>query len=412
MIEYQGEHAKALCFTDTTDPTTVQQMYKFLNHPAFAASHIAIMPDAHAGKGCMVGFTMKLNNYVIPNVVGVDIGCGVLGICLGDLVLGNHDFERFHEFIEANIPTGFSVRTRPHQNAHVMAGEVEMVARETQKMLGMDDPVIDIERATLSLGTLGGGNHFIELDIDERCGAVWLLIHSGSRKFGLETAEAHQRRAKELMRTMFIGAAYRDLEFLPMDLGGFCYMRHMRRAQKYARINRMIIAKELVKFFGFELNHLEQVESTHNYIGEDRITRKGAVSAQEGERLLIPLNMEDGTLLCTGLGNPAWNYSAPHGAGRQLSRKRAKETLTMEAFKAGMRAKQVWSASVDESTLDECKAAYKPPEEILGVIHETVVVDAHLRSVFNYKDHKGAEHAAERAAAPQGDPAKAAPPAA
>jgi RNA-splicing ligase RtcB len=242
----------------------------------------------------------------------------------------------------------------------------------------------DFDRTLWSFGTLGGGNHYIELNQDQDEN-VWLSIHSGSRHFGLAVANFHQKKAKELMLKMFHGAsAYNGLEFLPMDLGGEAYMIDMRVAQKLAHVNREIMAKVLIEeYFKLDFPSLEKVLSVHNYIGDDDIIRKGAISAREGERVIIPLNMRDGAIIGVGKGSRKWNFSAPHGAGRKYSRKKAKEKFTLKKFEAEM--KGIWSSCVKAKTLDESPMAYKDASEIIDSIDETVEVQDIIKPIYNFK---------------------------
>jgi len=384
MLTLKGKYNSANVMIDDIDDTTKQQIYGFLNHPAFAHTYIAIMPDCHAGAGAVIGFTAKMNDYVIPNVVGVDIGCGVLAIELADVE--TIDLTKLDNFIRENIPSGFSIRD-PQQKMICGATPNELVAYNMRASIS--DITLrtnqSFNKVVGSLGTLGGGNHFIEIACTDN-GKYWLLIHSGSRNFGLKIAQYHQQQAKSLLKKMFAGAdAYKDLEYLPVDNGGREYLADMMVAQEYAALNRILMGEIITgKFFGLPFATLNSIDTVHNYIKpKDRIIRKGAVSAHEGEKLIIPFNMRDGSMLCTGKGNSKWNYSAPHGAGRILSRKKAKATLDIAEFTSEM--KGIFSTSISEDTLDESPMAYKDKDIIINAIEETVTIDAFLKPVYNFK---------------------------
>jgi RNA-splicing ligase RtcB len=375
MLVYKGKYNVAKVYIDVIDPETVSQIYSFLNHPAFANTSIRIMPDTHAGKGSVIGFTMTLNNYVIPNIVGVDIGCGMLMYPIPETNL-----EKFDEFIKNNIPAGFATHANEKELKEYLKnsgyeygiGKVIQVANRVEQTPGL---------AERSLGTLGGGNHFIEIDHHE--GQNWLVIHTGSRNFGLKVCDYYQKKAKALMNEMFIGDAYKNLEFLPLNNGGTEYLNSMRVAQWYAERNRdMILRTILTKFFNIK-SIAPAIECVHNYIGKDNIIRKGAISAQEGERVIIPLNMRDGVIIGTGKGNKDWNYSAPHGAGRILSRKKAKEVIVLEDFQKSMDG--IYTSCVNQDTLDESPMVYKDKELIISAIQDTVDIEFVMKPIYNFK---------------------------
>lgn len=375
MIVLNGKCNHARIMIDHVDEETQRQIINFLNHPAFARSPIVIMPDCHAGKGAVIGFTMPLRDHVIPNVVGVDIGCGVYTYNLGRVHI---KFKEFDHFIRNHIPSGHTVHTSDSMRMNMVQEHIIEQVHEVCKNIGED-----FDRTLWSFGTLGGGNHYIELNKDQNEN-IWLSIHSGSRHFGLAVANFHQKKAKELMIKMFHGAsAYNGLEFLPMDLGGEEYMRDMRIAQRMADCNRSLMAQIcLTEYFKMD-KALEEIKSVHNYIGEDNIIRKGAISANEGERLIIPLNMRDGAIIGIGKGSSKWNHSAPHGAGRKYSRKKAKEKFTLEKFEKEMEG--VWSSCVKAKTLDESPMAYKDAEDIIDNIEETVEVKDIIKPIYNFK---------------------------
>ena len=375
------------------------------------------MPDVHAGAGCVIGFTGNLGDKVIPNIVGVDIGCGMRILNLGKIE--NIDFHAFHEHIRGNIPSGKIVREDRFGFKPLVNEEME-IYREAKKLvteLYCYRELKDSGRINKAIGSLGGGNHFIELDKDDE-GNVYLVIHTGSRNLGKQVADIYQNRAikhltegadefeETIKRTIeeYKAAGRRselqsvikqmrksqqDAEpMLPRDL---CYVENdaredylhdMRICQRWAVLNRKLISLLLLKFFP-NVNIVEEFESIHNYISNNNIIRKGSISAAEGERCIIPLNMRDGSLLCTGKGNPDWNYSAPHGAGRVLSRTQAYAQIKMEDFEASMAG--IYSESVNDFTRDESPMVYKPADEIIANIGDTVSIDTIIRPIFNFK---------------------------
>ena len=379
MQTMRGKYNSANIFIDTElESTTRSQIQNFLNHPAFKKGYIAIMPDAHAGAGAVIGFTQNLknNDYIIPNVTGVDIGCGVLSYNIGNV---DADWKSLDEFIRKNIPSGFNVRNKvPHTSygGHSYR-EFKTKIEQLSEKIGSD-----AERNKKSLGTLGGGNHFIEGGMDEH-EDKWITVHTGSRKFGLDVAVYHQKKAKKLMEKMFIATgAFKELEFLPRDMGGEEYLADMKIAQKFAEYNRFIILDEIIKYLGVEIK--EKVESVHNCIDfSDNIIRKGAIRAYKGEKIVIPFNMEFGLIIGEGKSNSKWNYSAPHGAGRILSRGRAKRELKMADFVNDM--KGIYTTSVKNTTLDESPRAYKNPQIIIDAIEETVEITNNVKPEYSFK---------------------------
>ncbi len=375
------------------------------------------MPDVHAGAGCVIGFTGDLGDKVIPNIVGVDIGCGMRVLNLGHI--DEIDYHAFHEHILGNVPSGKIVRKESFGFKPLVGEEVDIYrkAKELVTDLYCYRDLKDSGRIHKAIGSLGGGNHFIELDKDDE-GNIYLVIHTGSRNLGKQVADIYQAKAvkhltegadeleETIRRTIEEYKAagrrtelqnvikkmrkeYRDAK--PSLPEGLCYvegqtreqyLHDMRLCQRWAVLNRKLIAMLLMRFFpGVEVK--EEFESVHNYISDDNIIRKGSISAASGERCIIPLNMRDGSLLCTGKGNPDWNSSAPHGAGRVLSRSQAYEKITMDDFKESM--KGIYSESVNEFTRDESPMVYKPAEEIIDNIGDTVTIDAVIRPVFNFK---------------------------
>ncbi|MCL2812056.1 MAG: RtcB family protein [Clostridia bacterium] len=363
MIEIDGKYNTALVFTDELEEAARAQIQALCSQAFCEGSKIRIMPDVHAGAGCTIGTTMTIGDKVCPNLVGVDIGCGMETVRLAARRL---ELARLDKVIRERIPSGFSVRDTPH----AMAGEIDLSGLRWQKG-------INLERAYRSIGTLGGGNHFIEVGQGEN-GALYLVVHSGSRHMGLEIAKAYQ------------GAAYDQLDQrpVPRDLAYVSgpllddYLHDMAIAQHFAALNRRAMVREILK--AMKVDAVEQFTTVHNYIdiGEG-VLRKGAVSAKAGERLLIPINMRDGSLICVGKGNPDWNQSAPHGAGRLMSRSEAKRSFTVSEFKKQMR--DIYTTSVGADTLDECPMAYKSMDAILNHIGPAAEVMEIVRPIYNFK---------------------------
>jgi RNA-splicing ligase RtcB len=368
-LEYIGKYASCKVMIDEIEQEAVNQIYQFLNCPAFEGTTIRIMPDCHSGKGAVIGFTSTLSSKIIPNVVGVDIGCGVVGCCLGHIEYNNQLFEQLDSFIRKHIPSGFSVHDK--FDSKIDTEEYQKVATETEQD--------DVNRVIRSLGTLGGGNHFIEVDKDQ-LGRLWVVIHSGARNFGLKICNYHQAKA---VKTVGKG---RGLEWLEGDYAAH-YLDHLEIGQKYAHENRLLMVRKILHFFGLNIKELEIVESVHNYVDfEDGILRKGAISAQKGKRVIIPWNMRDGLVIGTGKGNEDWNYSAPHGAGRIMGRGQAKRTLDMEEYEETMQG--IWTSCISKDTLDEAPMAYKDYMKIQSLIKDTVDVELILKPLYNFKAGK------------------------
>ncbi len=404
-------------FTDNIEYGALEQIRQLLSIDVFSDKKIRIMPDVHAGAGCVIGFTGDLGDKVIPNIVGVDIGCGMRILNLGKV--SDIDYHAFHEHITGNVPSGKIVREDRFGFKPLVNDEME-IYREAKSLVSelyCYRELKDTGRINKSIGSLGGGNHFIELDKDDE-GNVYLVIHTGSRNLGKQVAEIYQARAikhltegadefeETIKRTIEeYKAAGRRSELqdvikkmrksqqqaeptLPRDLcylegeARYNYLHDMRICQRWAVLNRKLISVLLLKFFP-EVNIIEEFESVHNYISDDNIIRKGSISAAMGERCIIPLNMRDGSLLCTGKGNPDWNCSAPHGAGRVLSRTQAYQQITMEDFEASMAG--IYSESVNDFTRDESPMVYKPADEIIVNIGDTVNIDTIIRPIFNFK---------------------------
>ncbi len=399
MIEIIGKHNTAICYTNELEPTAYTQIETVCNEEAFKASKIRIMPDVHAGKGCTIGTTMTVTDKVVPNMVGVDIGCGMYTVSLGKVDI---DFEKFDEAAHF-IPCG----------RNVWEGRQE---RFNLTVLRCYRNLKDTRRLERSLGTLGGGNHFIEIDADSE-GNKYLIIHSGSRNLGTQVAELYQgiavdlnlgkeeyfKKRDEIIRTYKeegrrseiqatlkkMAKEWEDKEpTMPSELcylyGSFMddYLHDINICQQFAMRNREKMAEILLEKTGLAGN--ESFQTIHNYIDvEEMILRKGSVSAKQGEKLLIPINMRDGSLICIGKGNEDWNCSAPHGAGRLMSRSAAFEKLTMEEYRAQMAG--VYTTCVNSATLDESPMAYKNMDEIVENIKPTAQIIAHIKPIYNFK---------------------------
>ncbi len=397
MLEVSGKYNQAKIFTDVVDQASIAQVIELCNQEFTAGSRIRLMPDVHAGAGCTVGTTMTITDRVVPNLVGVDIGCGMETARLREDHL---ELQKLDKLIRERIPSGFAVRSAVHRYADQIDLEELCCFRHVQML-----------RAEKSIGTLGGGNHFIEVDRDEE-GQLYVVIHSGSRRLGLEVAKYYQEEGYKvlnqtdqasldrLIAEMRAAGRQKDIQKelkrrksqkltrIPRPLAYVAgelfdqYIHDMKLVQHFARLNRQAMLDEIVK--GMKLHVEEQFTTVHNYIDTDAmILRKGAVSARAGERLLIPINMRDGSLLCVGKGNEDWNCSAPHGAGRLMSRGEAKQSFTVSEFKKQMEG--IYSTSVGRSTLDECPMAYKGMADILDNIGPTAEVVKVIRPIYNFK---------------------------
>ncbi len=366
MITVKGKYNSANVMIDDLDEATRGQIQDFVNNPSFSDSYIAIMPDCHKGSGSCIGFTMQINSRIIPNVVGVDIGCGMLS---QKFDITEFDIPLFDQFIKDNIPSGFCINDK--------VADVPTFYARTVEKIGME-----MSRASRSIGTLGGGNHFIEAGYgNDR--KLWVTIHSGSRNFGLQIAKYHEQKAKELCLKW--GADIRGIPFLLVDSKeGQDYIADQLIGVQYAKANRYAMMKKIESFFG-KNKVLDTIESIHNFIDSDGMIRKGATSAKEGERVIIPFNMRDGIALCTGKGSKKYNYSAPHGAGRILSRSKAKETLSVDEFQKQMSDANIYTTTANVNTLDEAPNAYKDKDIILENIKETVDIFDMIKPVYNFK---------------------------
>ena len=393
-------------FTKNIDEEALKQINELLDQDAFEDSKVRIMPDVHAGKGCVIGFTGDLGNKVIPNIVGVDIGCGMLCIELGNVDL---DLEKLDNIIRKYVPSGRNV----HEKSQSKFADLE-------KLYCLKELKNNNDFLERSLGTLGSGNHFIEVDKDED-NNKYLVIHTGSRNLGKQVASIYQNKAveycsykKEMQeekekikleykkqgRKSEITAALIDVEKkyegktkLPIDL---CYLEgenrekylhDMKICQEFARNNRLCIAKQILfNYFNIDNldNNFKYFETIHNYISfEDNIIRKGAIAARSNERVLIPMNMRDGCIIGIGKGNDDWNKSAPHGAGRIMSRNKAKEVVKIDEYRKSMNG--IYTTSVNKDTIDEAPMVYKPMQEIVDCIKDTVEIEKIIKPIYNFK---------------------------
>ena len=383
MLEVKGKYNTAKVFTDNLEESGRVQIERLCDQPYAADSKIRMMPDVHAGAGCTIGTTMTISDKICPNLVGVDIGCGMetLIIKADSPVSEKFDPERLDKCIRRNIPVGREIRSAGH--VHKFVDEIEFDKIRCRKA--------NIGNARRSLGTLGGGNHFIEADRDE-AGNLYIVVHSGSRHLGLEVANYYQDMAwKQLIAALLPeikNAVHTDVPQSLAYVEGQLfedYINDMKILQKFALFNRKAMIDTIS--VGLRLDKhdiIDQFTTIHNYIDTDAmILRKGSVRALKGEKLLIPINMRDGSLVCIGKGNEDWNYSAPHGAGRVMGRKEARYKLKMEDFEDSM--KGVWSSTVCKDTIDEAPMAYKDMSEIVANIEPTAEIENIIKPIFNFK---------------------------
>jgi tRNA-splicing ligase RtcB (3'-phosphate/5'-hydroxy nucleic acid ligase) len=390
-MELRGKYGTAKVFGDIIDIVSVAQLIELLNQEFTDDQTIRIMPDVHAGKGCVIGTTMTIGDKIVPNLVGVDIGCGVSGF----EIHGDMDFEKLDRIIRTYIPSGFSVRDEEQPGVNFI-----------ENLYCKD--AVGISRAKRSVGTLGGGNHFIEVAYSTKYDNKFLLVHTGSRQLGTQVAKYYQAmaeikcssRADEIAKVIAelraqkkfdqisdaIAEIKRKTTSIPKDLmylegqDKYDYLHDMEITQNFASFNRTRILYEIMERMGW--TYSADFHSVHNYC-TGTILRKGAISAFKGDTCIIPLNMRDGSLLCVGKSNPEWNYSAPHGAGRIMSRSMAKQNLSMGEYQETMEG--IWTTSVSSDTLDEAPAAYKPYQSIIDAIGDTVDVVDRIVPIYNFK---------------------------
>ena len=397
MMEIKGQVNTAVCFAKVIEDEAIEQIRRMCDYEFTAGSQIRIMPDVHAGKGCTIGTTMTVKDKAVPNIVGVDIGCGMYTVNLGQVEIDMEQMDAAAHF----IPSGLNVWEGRKEHFDLLG-------------LRCYRGLKDAKRLERSLGTLGGGNHFIEID-QAADGTKYLVIHSGSRNLGKQVAEFYQRLAIELNkgkeeyfakrdaliaeykaagRRSEIQAALKALKWeareatIPEDLcfvyGQYLedYLHDVEICQRFARRSRELMAEIILPRLGIEA--VDAFHTIHNYIDTDEmILRKGAIAAHKGEKVLIPINMRDGSVLAIGKGNPDWNFSAPHGAGRIMSRTAAKENLNLDEYRREMEG--IYTTSVNEVTLDEAPMAYKSLSDIIDVISESVDVIEVLKPIYNFK---------------------------
>ena len=397
MMEIKGQVNTAICFAKVIEEEAVEQIRRMCDYEFTEGSQIRIMPDVHAGKGCTIGTTMTVKDKAVPNIVGVDIGCGMFTVNLGKVEINMEQMDAAAHF----IPSGLNVWEGRKERFDLL---------DLRCYRGLKD----IRRLERSLGTLGGGNHFIEID-QAADGTKYMVIHSGSRNLGKQVAEFYQHLAIDLNkgkeeyfakrdaliaeykaagRRSEIQAALKELKWqsreatIPEDLcfvyGQYLedYLRDVEICQRFARRSRELMAEIILQQLGLEA--VDAFHTIHNYIDTDEmILRKGAIAAHEGEKVLIPINMRDGSVLAVGKGNPDWNFSAPHGAGRIMSRTAAKELLDLDEYRREMEG--IYTTSVNEATLDEAPMAYKSLEDIIDVIGESVDIIEVLKPIYNFK---------------------------
>ncbi len=402
MVVINGKNTCAYVYADIVDEATIKQIKLLVDQYFMKDIQVSIMADCHAGCGCVIGTTFQIKDKIVPNLVGVDIGCGMLTVMLGKIDI---DFKMLDDFIKENIPAGMEVNGDGNDLSNIIDN------------LRCYDSLKNIERLRKSIGSLGGGNHFIEIDKNEN-GEYYLIIHTGSRNLGLQVAKIYQDLAikyhnnKIFNKKMAINElilkykrlnieaqiqneieriAQMNLEIsIPREL---CYLEgeefddylyDMDICQSFAALNRGEIAKKIVDFLGLDYDCLYKFETVHNYINmNDKILRKGAISAYAGEVVLIPMNMRDGCIIARGKGNPLYNYSAPHGAGRIMSRAEAFKVINVDDFKKAM--KGIYTTTSNENTIDESPFVYKPMESILNNINDTVEVLEIIKPVYNFK---------------------------
>lgn len=373
MITIYGKHATALVYTVKNEEYALEdyaraQLQMICDHPSSAGSIIRVMPDVHPGKVGTVGLTMTVGDSILPSLVGVDIGCGMT---LAKIRAKSVEFQQLDVVIRDNVPVGSRIREKEHK----FADRIDLSELRCAKG-------INARKAIRSIGTLGGGNHFIEVDKDEN-GDLYLIIHSGSRHLGMEVADFYLHAGQKEAQMKKQGYAPYEMTCLEGRLMED-YLHDLKIMQEFARINREAMVETIVK--GMKWKVEDEFTCIHNYVdfdGETPILRKGAISAKAGERVIIPINMRDGVILGTGLGNKDWNCSAPHGAGRICKRVDVDSSFTVSEFKKAM--KGIYSTCISKDTLDEAPFAYRNLEDILGVVGETIHIDKIIKPVYNYK---------------------------
>ena len=370
MDTIKGNYAEAVVYASSIEDYAKAQIKMICDNDISLGSKIRIMPDCHPGKVGPIGLTMTVGNKIIPQLMGIDIGCGML---VSKIKARNIEFQKLDKVIRENVPAGFAIRKAPHSKASFDAISDLRCLR-----------AVNVDKALKSLGTLGGGNHFIEVDKGED--GYYIIIHTGSRHLGVDVADYYTENARRRLANMGKDVPY-EVAYVEGPLMED-YLYDVKIATAYASLNREIILHEILK--GMKWKEKERYESIHNYIGVNpdgvKILRKGAASALEGEPVIIPINMRDGVILGVGKGNPEWNYSAPHGSGRKIRRTDVQNGYTVSAFKKDM--KGIYSTSICAETLDEAPVAYRGIDEILTAIEDTVEVKEIVKPVYNFKAGK------------------------
>lgn len=407
MIKIEGKYNKAKIFANKIDDVSANQIQELLNQEFTKDSKIRIMPDVHSGKGCVIGLSMTIKDKICPNLVGVDIGCGMYTCSLGNIDI---DLEKLDKFINDNIPNGFNVR-----NENELYSALSEITKGIIDKLYCKKHLKNIDRLLLSAGTLGGGNHFIEIDKDSDDNK-YLIIHSGSRNLGKQVAEYYQNLATSKYDIDFYKKKKQDIidqckaegkekeisqklqELKELEIKNkpankeLCYLEGEEMeayihdtfiCQDFAKLNREIIADTIIKSLFNKYSQISAFHTIHNYISHDNILRKGCINAEKFKTVLIPLNMRDGCILGIGKGNKDYNCTAPHGAGRIMSRRSAKENVSMHEFNESM--KGIYSTSVCENTIDESPMVYKDKSDIIKNIHDTVDIIDIIKPIYNFK---------------------------
>ena len=378
MKTMNGIYASAEIFTTNNETTAIDdyaihQLQMLCDNPVTDGSRIRIMPDVHPGKVGTIGLTMTIGTRIMPNLIGIDIGCGMT---LAEIKDKKVEYQKLDKVVRENVPSGYAIRKKIHRYAEAFEFERLHCHRH-----------IRLEKALHSLGTLGGGNHFIELDKDED-GHIYIVIHSGSRHLGKEVTEYYLNEGQKLLKEKEIFVPY-ELTYLEGELMEH-YLHDLQVVQDYASLNREIILDELIK--GMKWKETDSYSCIHNYVDESEETlktfaapllRKGAISAKENENVIIPINMRDGVILGNGLGNEEWNCSAPHGSGRIMKREDIKSHFTVSSFKSEM--KGIYSSCISKDTLDEAPFAYRALDDIAEVIKDTVTITKIIKPIYNYK---------------------------
>jgi len=381
MYGLKDNNVQLIINADLIEDKAKAQVEAIAKHPALVGL-VSIMPDVHFGKGCVIGFTGRFKDAVIPNIVGVDLGCGVTSYKLGTLDI---DFSELDKHIRKEVPLGFNRHKGSHHLNGLVLEETALDVCSKMEQIFESNKVQGTKAPHTQIGTLGGGNHFVE--IEEYEGEKFLTVHSGSRHGGLKIANHFQSMAKKITEEMYVTVPD-GLEYLPMNRGGNEYLKAVDVAQEYAAVNRRVMIEKIISFFDMKYDESNVIESVHNYIDQSGIIRKGAISARQGEQVIIPFNMAQGIAIGIGKSNSKYNFSAPHGAGRTsgrkaMQRKLASGEVTMEQFRETMEG--IFSTSISPKTIDESPFVYKKFEDIEKHLRETVDIEMLAKPVYNLK---------------------------